>query len=73
MDNLEKWEVLRLGAYNLAMLGVLFFLVGTILEGSILGIDEPTQSLLALIGDTFHNVGEAAGIIGGALAYWTGG
>lgn len=73
MDNLENWEVLRLGAYNIFLLGALFFLVGSLFDAATFGANRANQSLLVLIVDTFHNTGTGAMGLGGALTYFTGG
>lgn len=73
MDNLENWEVLRLGAYNIFILGVLFFAVGSLFDAATFGVNGSDQPLLALIANTFHNTGTGAMGLGGALTYITGG
>lgn len=71
MENLERWEVLRLGAYNIAMVGVLFFAVGSLFNAAMFGVNGADQPLLNLLTDTFHNTGTGTIALAGVLRYYT--
>lgn len=72
MNNLENGEVLRLSAYNILIIGAMFFLVGAIFNAASFGIEESNHLLLSLIGKTFQDTGTLCTAVGGLLGLITG-
>lgn len=71
MDNLERWEVLRLSTYNILLIGIILFLIGTIFGTASFGIGELHYPILGLMKDVFQDVGTLCTAVGGVLAMWT--
>lgn len=72
MDNLENWEIMRMFAYIILVIGVVFYLTGAYFDVRMIGLNEPNRSTVVLIVGIMKDIGTVCGSIGGIFALFSG-
>lgn len=67
MNNIARWEEVRLFAYIFLSLSGVFFVVGSSVQTAAFGTDGQTLSVLSVLGTVMKDTATACGTAGGVL------